>query len=155
MLILSTLPGGPMHVTASRGGFHHLSDALLQVEGLVVSGPADVIAGLAKWRPSENNRAVSVLQADHCRTKAVSVELSEFEKVIAAITRAIDGVLNLRHGRGHGVVGRTLAAVNVLLPARAIAPRPRRRNAAPSGTEGTGMDARGHVAGPRPRLTRT
>jgi PadR family transcriptional regulator len=94
MLILRTLERGPMHGYGIAERIHELSDEVLQVEegSLYPALQRMLLKGwlVAEWRPSENNRRARYYRLTAVGRKQLGVELSEFEKVVAAINRVIE-----------------------------------------------------------------
>jgi len=94
MLILKTLANGAMHGYGIAERIHQLSDEVLQVEegSLYPALQRMLIKGwvTAEWRPSENNRRARYYQLTKAGRKQLGTELSEFEKVVAAIHRVIE-----------------------------------------------------------------
>jgi PadR family transcriptional regulator len=94
MLILKTLEREPMHGYGIAQRIHELSDEVLQVEegSLYPALQRMLIKGwvVAEWRPSENNRRARYYRLTASGRKQLGTELSEFEKVVAAITRVIE-----------------------------------------------------------------
>jgi PadR family transcriptional regulator, regulatory protein PadR len=93
MLVLRTLEGGPMHGYGIAQRIKQLSQDVLRVEegSLYPALQRMLIKGwvVAEWRPSENNRRARYYCLTSAGRKQVGVELSEFERVIQAITRVI------------------------------------------------------------------
>ncbi len=94
MLILKTLAGGPMHGYGIAQRIHLLSDQVLQVEegSLYPALQRMLIKGwvVAEWRTSENNRRARYYTLTKAGRKQLGTELSDFEKVVAAIQRVIE-----------------------------------------------------------------
>jgi PadR family transcriptional regulator len=94
MLILKTLERGPMHGYGIAQRIHELSEKMLQVEegSLYPALQRMLIKGwvAAEWKHSENNRRARYYQLTAAGRKRLGMELSEFEMVIAAITRVIE-----------------------------------------------------------------
>ncbi len=94
MLILRTLERGPMHGYGIAERIHELSDEVLQVEegSLYPALQRMLIKGwvVGEWRPSENNRRARYYRLTAAGRKQLGFELSEFERVIAAISRVIE-----------------------------------------------------------------
>lgn len=93
MLILQTLARlGPMH---GYGVAQHIQDTseILQVEegSLYPALQRMLIKGwvVAEWGQSENNRRARYYRLTPAGKKQLGVEISEFEKVVQAITRVI------------------------------------------------------------------
>ena len=94
MLILKTLANGAMHGYGIAERIHQLSDEVLQVEegSLYPALQRMLIKGwvVAEWRPSENNRRARYYQLTKAGRRQLGTELSEFEKVMSAITRVLE-----------------------------------------------------------------
>lgn len=94
MLILKTLARlGPMHGYGIAQQIEQLSEDVLQVEegSLYPALQRMLIKGwvTAEWAQSETNRRARYYRLTPAGKKQLSVELSEFEKVMQAITRVI------------------------------------------------------------------
>jgi PadR family transcriptional regulator, regulatory protein PadR len=93
MLVLRTLDAGPMHGYGIAQRIKLLSQDVLTVEegSLYPALQRMLIKGwvVAEWRPSENNRRARYYHLTPAGRKQLGVELSEFERVIQAITRVI------------------------------------------------------------------
>ncbi len=94
MLILKTLARlGPAHGYGIAERIQQISDDVLQVEeGSQYPALQRMLEKgwvTAAWAQTENNRRGSILQADSGGRKQLNVELSDFEKVISAITKVI------------------------------------------------------------------
>jgi len=94
MLILRTLArGGEMHGYEIAGSIKRLSDDVLQVEegSLYPALQRMLVKGwvVAEWGTTEGNRRARYYKLTPAGRKQLSVEISEFEKVIEAITRVI------------------------------------------------------------------
>jgi transcriptional regulator len=94
MLILKTLARlGPMHGYGIASHIQQVSDDVLQVEegSLYPALQRMLIKGwvTAKWGQSENNRRARFYHLTSAGRKQLGVEISEFEKVMQAITRVI------------------------------------------------------------------
>ena len=93
LLILKTLQRGPMHGYGIAQRIHELSDDVLQVEegSLYPALQRILIRGwaVAEWKPSENNRRARYYRLTAAGREQLGLEISEFDKVVAAITRVI------------------------------------------------------------------
>jgi transcriptional regulator len=94
MLILKTLARlGPMHGYGIAQQIEQLSEDVLQVEegSLYPALQRMLIKGwvTAEWAQSETNRRARYYRLTPAGKKQLTVELSEFEKVVRAITRVI------------------------------------------------------------------
>ena len=94
MLILRTLVRlGPMHGYGIAQFIQQTSEDVLQVEegSLYPALQRMLIKGWvrAEWGQSENNRRARYYELTPAGKKQLSVEISEFEKVVQAITRVI------------------------------------------------------------------
>jgi PadR family transcriptional regulator PadR len=94
MLILKTLARlGPMHGYGIASHIQQVSDDVLQVEegSLYPALQRMLIKGwvTANWGQSENNRRARFYHLTPSGRKQLGVEISEFEKVMGAITRVI------------------------------------------------------------------
>jgi PadR family transcriptional regulator, regulatory protein PadR len=93
MLVLRTLDAGPMHGYGIAQRIKQLSQDVLTVEegSLYPALQRMLIKGwvVAEWRPSENNRRARYYHLTSAGRKQLGVELSEFERVVQAITRVI------------------------------------------------------------------
>ena len=94
MLILKTLARlGPMHGYGIAQHIQQTSEAVLQVEegSLYPALQRMLLKGwvAAQWGQSENNRRARYYRLTPAGTRQLSVEISEFEKVMRAITRVI------------------------------------------------------------------
>ena len=93
LLILKTLQREPMHGYGIAQRIHELSDEVLQVEegSLYPALQRMLIKGwvAAEWKPSENNRRARYYRLTAAGRAQLGLEITEFEKVIAAITRVI------------------------------------------------------------------
>ena len=94
MLILKTLARlGPMHGYGIASHIQQVSDDVLQVEegSLYPALQRMLIKGwvTANWGQSENNRRARFYHLTQAGRKQLGVEISEFEKVMGAITRVI------------------------------------------------------------------
>lgn len=95
LLILRTLANGPMHGYGIAERIHQLSDSVLVVEegSLYPALQRMLLKGwvAAEWRPSENNRRARYYTLTKSGRKQLGAEVSEFEKVTAAIARVLQG----------------------------------------------------------------
>jgi len=94
MLILKTLVRlGPMHGYGIAQHIWQTSDSVLQVEegSLYPALQRMLVKGwvAAEWGQSENNRRARYYRLTPSGKKQLEFELSEFEKVMRAITRVI------------------------------------------------------------------
>ncbi|HKT68925.1 MAG TPA: PadR family transcriptional regulator [Terriglobales bacterium] len=93
LLILKTLDTGPRHGYGIAERIQQLSDDVLTVEegSLYPALQRMLVKGwvVAEWRQSENNRRARYYQLTPAGRKQLGLELSEFQKVMAAITRVI------------------------------------------------------------------
>jgi len=94
MLILKTLARrGPSHGYGIAEHIQQISDEVLQVEegSLYPALQRMLIKGwvTAEWAMTENNRRARYYKLTPAGRKQLSAEISEFEKVIAAITKVI------------------------------------------------------------------
>jgi PadR family transcriptional regulator, regulatory protein PadR len=93
LLILKTLESGPRHGYGIAERIQQLSDDVLTVEegSLYPALQRMLIKGwvVGEWRQSENNRRARYYQLTPAGRKQLGLELSEFQKVMAAITRVI------------------------------------------------------------------
>ncbi len=94
MLILRTLARlGPMHGYGIAQHIQQISEDVLQVEegSLYPALQRMLIKGWVKaeWGQSENHRRARYYRLTPAGRKQLSVEISEFEKVMRAIARAI------------------------------------------------------------------
>ncbi len=93
MLILKTLQRGPQHGYGIAQRIKEVSEDVLQVEegSLYPALQRMLIKGwvVAEWRPSENNRRARYYQLTATGRRQLGMEFSEFEKVVAAITRVM------------------------------------------------------------------
>ncbi len=94
LLILKTLASGPMHGYGIAQRIHLLSKEVLEVEegSLYPALQRMLIKGwvTAEWHPSENNRRARYYSLTKLGRKQMGTEVSEFEKVTAAIQRVIE-----------------------------------------------------------------
>ena len=93
LLILKTLESGPRHGYGIAERIQQLSDYVLTVEegSLYPALQRMLIKGwiAGEWRQSENNRRSRYYRLTPAGRKQLGLELSEFQKVMAAITRVI------------------------------------------------------------------
>lgn len=94
MLILKTLARlGPMHGYGIAQHIQQISEDVLQVEegSLYPALQRMLIKGwvTAEWGQSGNNRRARYYKLTPAGRKQLSAEISEFEKVVRAITRVI------------------------------------------------------------------
>lgn len=94
MLILKTLARlGPMHGYGIAQHIQQTSEAVLQVEegSLYPALQRMLMKGwvIAEWGQSDNNRRARYYRLTPAGKKQLGVEISEFEKVVRAITRVI------------------------------------------------------------------
>ena len=93
LLILKTLESGPRHGYGIAERIQQLSDDVLTVEegSLYPALQRMLIKGwlVGEWRQSENNRRARYYRLTPVGRKQLGLELSEFHKVMAAITRVI------------------------------------------------------------------
>jgi PadR family transcriptional regulator len=94
MLILRTLAQlGPMHGYGIAQHIRQISEAVLEVEegSLYPALQRMLIKGwvMAEWGQSDNNRRARYYRLTPAGEKQLGVEISEFEKVMRAITRVI------------------------------------------------------------------
>jgi transcriptional regulator len=93
MLILKTLSRGPMHGYGIAEHIHQMSEDVLDVEegSLYPALQRLLIQGWvsAEWGQSENNRRARYYRLTAAGRKQLDRELSEFNRVIRAISRVI------------------------------------------------------------------
>lgn len=93
MLILKSLVRGPMHGYGIAEHIHHMSEDVLEVEegSLYPALQRLLIQGWvsAEWGQSENNRRARFYRLTPAGRKQLERELSEFQRVMRAITRVI------------------------------------------------------------------
>lgn len=93
LLILQTLEAGSRHGYGIAERIQQLSDEVLKVEegSLYPALQRMLIKGwvVAEWRQSDNNRRARYYRLTAAGRKQLGLELSEFQKVMAAITRVI------------------------------------------------------------------
>jgi PadR family transcriptional regulator PadR len=97
LLILKTLArSGEMHGYQIANSIQCISDDVLQVEegSLYPALQRMLIKGwvTAKWGVTAGNRRARYYQLTPAGRKQVAVEASQFERVVAAITRVIEAV---------------------------------------------------------------
>jgi transcriptional regulator len=96
LLILKTLENGSRHGYGVAERIQQLSDDVLTVEegSLYPALQRMLIKGwvVGEWRQSENNRRARYYQLTPAGRKQLGLELNEFQKVMAAITRVIQTV---------------------------------------------------------------
>ena len=98
LLILKTLArSGEMHGYEIANSIQRISDDILQVEegSLYPALQRMLIKGwvTAKWGTTVGNRRARYYQLTAAGRKQLTVETSQFERVIGAITRVIEGSL--------------------------------------------------------------
>ena len=94
MLVLKTLVKlGPMHGYGIARHIQEISEDVLTVEegSLYPALQRMLIKGwvVAEWKQSENNRRARFYRLTPAGRKQLSVEIAEFEKVMAAIVRVL------------------------------------------------------------------
>jgi transcriptional regulator len=93
MLILKSLSRGPMHGYGIAEHIHQMSEDVLEVEegSLYPALQRLLIQGWvsAEWGQSENNRRARFYRMTAAGRKQLERELSEFQRVIRAISRVI------------------------------------------------------------------
>ena len=94
LLILRTLlRGGEMHGYEIASSIHHLSDDVLRVEegSLYPALQRMLVKGwvTAQWGVTAGNRRARYYRLTTAGRRQLDVELSQFERVIAAVTRVI------------------------------------------------------------------
>jgi PadR family transcriptional regulator PadR len=93
MLILKSLSRGPMHGYGIAEHIHHMSEDVLEVEeGSLYPGLRRLLIQgwvSAEWGQSENNRRARFYRMTAAGRKQLERELSEFLRVIRAISRVI------------------------------------------------------------------
>ena len=97
LLILKTLArGGEMHGFEIANSIQRLTDDVLQVEegSLYPALQRMLIKGwvTAKWGVTSGNRRARYYKLTALGKKQLEVELSQFERVIGAVTRVIEAV---------------------------------------------------------------
>ena len=94
MLVLKTLLRGPMHGYGIAEHIREISADVLQVEegSLYPALQRMLIKGWVKaeWAQSENNRRARYYHLTPAGKKQLSVELSQFDRVMGAIGRVIE-----------------------------------------------------------------
>ena len=93
MLILKTLARGPLHGYGIAERIQQISEDVLQVEeGSLYPALQRMLLKrwiAAEWGLSENNRRARFYKLTPMGRKQLAAELSEFDRVIRAITRII------------------------------------------------------------------
>ena len=93
MLILKSLARGPMHGYGIAEHIHQMSEDVLEVEegSLYPALQRLLIQGWvsAEWGQSENNRRARFYRMTASGRRQLERELSEFQRVMRAITRVI------------------------------------------------------------------
>jgi transcriptional regulator len=93
MLILKTLAGGPMHGYGIAKQIQQVSDDVLRIEegSLYPSLQRMLMKGwvTAEWRQTERNRRARFYSLTALGRKQLAAEISEFTRVMGAITRVI------------------------------------------------------------------
>ena len=93
LLILKTLEAGARHGYGIAERIQQLSDDVLTVEegSLYPALQRMLIKGwiVGEWRQSDNNRRARYYRLTLAGRKQLGLELSEFQKVMAAISRVI------------------------------------------------------------------
>ena len=93
MLVLKILSRGPMHGYGIAQHIQQMSEDVLQVEegSLYPALQRMLIKGwvTAEWAQSEKNRRARFYRLTAVGRKQLGMEISEFDKVIQAITRVI------------------------------------------------------------------
>ena len=97
LLILKTLArSGELHGYQIAHSIQRISDEVLQVEegSLYPALQRMLIKGwvTAKWGVTDGNRRARYYQLTSAGRKQVAIETSQFERVVAAITRVIEAV---------------------------------------------------------------
>jgi PadR family transcriptional regulator PadR len=97
LLILKTLAqSGEMHGYEIANSIHRMSDDVLQVEegSLYPALQRMLIKGwvTAKWGTTAGNRRARYYQLTAAGRRQLAVEMSQFARVIGAITRVIEAV---------------------------------------------------------------
>ena len=96
MLILRTLLGGPAHGHTIASVIERTSDDVLQVEQGSLYPALHRLEDrgwlASYWGASENNRKAKFYKLTAAGRKQLDVEMSQFERVIGAITRVIEAV---------------------------------------------------------------
>lgn len=93
MLILKTLTRAPLHGYGLAQAIKHLSDDVLTVEegSLYPALQRLLLEGWVKadWKMTDTNRRARYYKLTAAGRKQLGVELSEFEQMIAAISRVL------------------------------------------------------------------
>jgi len=93
MLILKSLSRGPMHGYGIAEHIHQMSEDVLEVEegSLYPALQRLLIQGWvsAEWGQSDNNRRARFYRMTKAGRKQLERELTEFQRVIRAISRVI------------------------------------------------------------------
>jgi len=93
MLILKTLTRAPLHGYGIALSIKRISDDVLQVEegSLYPALQRLLLQGWVKaeWKQTETNRRARYYTLTETGRKQLGVELSEFDRMIAAITRVL------------------------------------------------------------------
>jgi PadR family transcriptional regulator, regulatory protein PadR len=93
MLILKTLSRGPLHGYGIAQQVQQMSGDVLQVEegSLYPALQRMLLKGWvrAEWRQSETNRRARFYSLTPAGRKQLGIEVSEFQRVMEAITRVI------------------------------------------------------------------
>src|ERR1700689_3937807 len=93
MLILKTLTRTPMHGYGTALAIRRLSDDVLTVEegSLYPALPRPLVQGWVKaeWKMTETNRRARYYTLTATGKKPLGLEVSEFDQMIAAITRVL------------------------------------------------------------------
>ena len=97
LMILTTLArSGEMHGYEIANSIQRISDDILQVEegSLYPALQRMLIKGwvTAKWGTTAGNRRARYYQLTAAGRKQLTVEMSQFERIIGAITRVIEAV---------------------------------------------------------------
>jgi len=94
MLVLKVLQRGAMHGYGIAQRIQQISEDVLRVEegSLYPALQRMLIKGwvTAEWRPSENNRRARYYRLTVAGRKQLGIELSDFGRVMQAITRVIE-----------------------------------------------------------------
>jgi PadR family transcriptional regulator len=93
MLILKTLQRGPLHGYGIAQQIERISEDVLHVEeGSLYPALQRMLIKAwvtAEWRQSDNNRRARYYRLTAAGRKQLSAEVSQFERVMAAIARVI------------------------------------------------------------------
>ena len=93
MLVLTALQRGPMHGYGIAQHIQQLSDEVLQVEEgtLYPALQRMLVKGwvVGEWRQTENKRRARYYRLTAAGKKQLSVELTEFDRVMRAIAKVI------------------------------------------------------------------